>query len=339
MADTPEEIFGQKLVCRDMPTLSTPTKVSDEESVLGGFTLAGLLYEGSDFKKWLQRLCMFLRAHGIDPRSHWQYTWNDQPFDCVDFLFAGFHGEVSNAILRVLISPHIARRVPDLRDTEGTQRPMQLLQKLSQPFRRLFDLPPELRNRIYEEYFDDYLLSEYTVHAEFKFTVYTDHGDEGVIKRNSTPVPAILQASKQLRHEVTPIFFSRCHFKLSVYDTGVDTTAKISRILQNWITKGAHQQDVKHLRLVDLDIEPEDPHGHWRPFRLCWSTDRDLTIEGPANLDDKSELLLRNHNETIKRQIQSLNLKGEAIILTITMTKDLWTPGTLEYINDDEDDD
>ncbi|KJX96231.1 hypothetical protein TI39_contig693g00002 [Zymoseptoria brevis] len=160
----------------------------------GDLTASGLLYEGSDFHSWAESTCALLRVRELMPAGftfdalmalNWSLVRTKLPKQ----------GEATKVILG-RISPNVLQRTAvSLR--LNTRELFRALQEASKPF-RLMDLPPELRNRVYQAALDD-----------------ASPDQEVCItgSQRSKTLP-LLQVSRGIRAETRPLYFGTMTFKV-----------------------------------------------------------------------------------------------------------------------------
>lgn len=183
----------------------------------GDLTSSGALYE-ANYADWVPRVDSILRVAGLG--IFWSGGWGyDDPSAGYKKDRAGncywtrltlehwSHEPLEKAIEVILshVSPSLRRRVVEFRGQDFEEEdPFETLQRIAQPFERLWDLPPEVRLMIYE-------------HALEPPTKPFEIGYDSRIHTSYQPVdhpawPAVLQVCRQMRHEILPAFYSKNEF-------------------------------------------------------------------------------------------------------------------------------
>ncbi|KAK4629715.1 hypothetical protein CLAFUW4_07674 [Fulvia fulva] len=254
----------------------------------GATTMLGLLYEGSDFEAWKERLRGLLQQQDLD-LDH--LTQNPHNYDAASRRNIIIRATVSESVLTRLRTPAIWS-VP-------TGPLLKILKRRAQPFRFL-DLPAELRNHIYE------LALPHSSVA---------HGSQ---RHAKSGLPALLHTSSKIRRETLSIYFEQAVFRFVIPRSpeegpGIELTVQH---IKTW-AKVVVREHVTHLRHVELlqDVRvADDLH-----ISAHLDTNRGLgyCYGGPAYLDDA---IMQHTSETRNRK----EVKGEDIIAMLTTNLELW---------------
>lgn len=203
-------------------------------------------------------------------------------------------------LIQQRITPALLGRVPSTEQVSVGQL-YAYLENLCKPF-RLFDLPAELRNSIYE----DVVVSK----NETVLLAYPGWGD-----RCLRIVPALAQATQQLREEVLPVYFSVNAFC---------TTASLSVgprdmqvVLNHW--KGrVLRNNAKSIRAFSIASRCKKEPGNLVYLHFTFDEPLGLQIEcSNAILMPQSKLMLEELIKKVQSEHKGQDLKGESIILAV----------------------
>ena len=293
---------------------------------IGDLTTSGILYEGS-FAEWKSCIDAVLRLSRND------VFVNCEPYGTFN-IFSTAEEAAANSkqvasLIQGYVSPESLERVPDSERSNGFYL-MRCLKKHARPFRFL-DLPPELRNRVYELV----LPPTDTVHESRRRYYEVFWGISGAPNKTLLfpdavdRYPPLTQTSRQLRAETLPSFYANAEMRLDFYpldgETGDD---RVSEQVQRWAsdTVGCY---AKHLRQVTIRLHhdcryvPDEVSFRSSPgHELAWNVLCGLHAEGRELLD--------KHTQNIEGERQKRGFSGgEAIIRAIVQQPEIWQKGRL----------
>lgn len=154
---------------------------------------SGLLYEGN-FSQWKDRMSAIFVTKGQPQHAYPSIYKFVAPFTRATFYWRSTYSNI--LAMRNQISPRLLQRLPlDLKISIGAFYAQ--LERFTTMF-RLMDLPAELRVRIYEEVLEDEAIEPFF--------------SEPWKMKCSRRMPALAQASQQLRNEILPIYFATTEF-------------------------------------------------------------------------------------------------------------------------------
>lgn len=206
---------------------------------------------GANYDEWKKRMMATLRLHGlagsvlVNARAPISSATDDNA------------KKLAATFICLNVSPAILERVPVSEFTN----PKLLLSRLETmtSYFRFFDLPPELRNRIYG----------FALSGCDRYVLKLSPGSTAP----RTGYPAITKASRQIRAEILPLFYSATHFKLFFKDRPEPFTPEMTAA-KLWLTKVV-RKDVKHLKSVSMSMpvrvkrnnnnHNHNIHGNWNP--------------------------------------------------------------------------
>lgn len=198
---------------------------------------------------------------------------------------------------------------------------------------RFLDMPPELRNRVYEHSFAGRAI---VFLAFSKSRTYTQAD-------RAPRFPAVTAVSRQVRKESLSLCYSYHRFMLNLaidkdtMDLQQKKAVNLGAHARSW-ARCLSAPDIKHIRsltvslivrgrrdkVVYLDLKLDPLHG--LHYGLYWETtdakDERLTIASAAVLAD----YIGEVEETRKM----LDLKGEALVMAMTGKDGIWKYGTLK---------
>ena len=274
-------------------------------------TLSGLLHEGN-FREWKERMAATLRVMKLHP----DLLTKNISSTSSDLFKEDAEQEIH--LITFQIEPTVFDRIykEDFKDPKYL---MAVLEGLCSPF-RLLGLPAELRNRVYERVIRDHLASTVRI---------TD--------KTMDPLPAIIQASRQLRQESTPLFFARakftihCHRWSPLLDRG--RSSEIVPRLRAWIVL-MPPIGLNSLRSITMHIRIKDRirNAPMRELTLFFSREAGLSMAPPPKLTTDSKLALDEHVATVEENRKALSMQGESIVLALISNPRLWEYGTLESL-------
>ncbi|KAK5138138.1 hypothetical protein LTR08_004833 [Meristemomyces frigidus] len=251
------------------------------------------LYEGN-YNEWRPCIDKLLRSHEL---QHMLTEW--QSAGAADLIAQ----HVQPAFLHRAI-PYAARC--------DARRLLRLLQQHATPF-RFFDLPPELRNRVY-----DLLLPE------------------GTPTEISSRRPVITQASQQLRAETLPIYFAASRFVVDVNHKA--NVEQYTERVREW-AKLTGPTQLKALCSVTLRVrlvKPGGPRGikvvelARSDFVFKFAEDSGLSVTTPKGLDSGSKWTVEEHTRKIGEICKVVATEGGcAILLALSVDPELWMTGKL----------
>jgi hypothetical protein len=131
-------------------------------------------------------------------------------------------------------------------------------------FDRFCDLPPELRQKIFQQYFDS----------------FGQYVDSTGCHRFGRPVcagqPPITMTSKQTRQEALPLFYSRCEFDIVPWRSGGDNLAMLDEaIARTSLVQNTDPHDFACIRFLILKLR--------KPRMGCDDSHADVTV----NINDR----------------------------------------------------
>lgn len=286
---------------------------------LGYLTKSGLLYEDSDFTQWEANLRTRMCAEGLE-----DVVWSKFFGPCC----SDERRKLAIDLVRMQLCPELRKRVQHMPHVCPSSLRI-LLRQLSQPF-RLLDLPPELRNRIY-----DYTIPENS-------TI-----ELAPIRQSISGYQSITAASRQLRAEVLPTFYAQSTLQLNLLWKGSPGTRirdleEKERVFD--FSKGVKAcvkrlggEHLKHLRKAQVLLSIPKSATHRRRIETMTFTfhpSRGLQIQfsdkpSAVVLSTESQQRLEDQVKKTEEIRSMLGLQGEAILLALTSDEGLWEEGVL----------
>lgn len=286
---------------------------------------SGTLLDNTNFVAWKARVDAALCALGLPSIDA------ERPQDASAEEWQALSGLAANIIHNV-VPPDLLKQVSAGHYRDHAKL-VQDLESLTLPF-RFMDLPPELRNRIY-----DYLIP---MHKTIKYMP---------LKGTATGFPPIVQVSRQIRAESLPIAYERCTFMLDFeapddaeYEEGiaaeqavhVPTSArKCARKLS-----GPLKRQIRSVRVrIRVQNETEGLQSDLLGFGFNFALDQGIESYYPATdehlQDDEcltgwSQILIIARAMKIEEERQLLHLQGEALIMALTRDDEIWKYGKLK---------
>lgn len=204
----------------------------------GSYTQGGILFEGSNFAQWKVSIDRSLASAGLT-FHHDQDTLTST---------ARFTGNVLPHILQHL-SPRVRGGVEKTKFTTKQQLYIEL-EKLSKPF-PIMDLPGELRNMIYTCTFETDKVQN--------IIPYTSRDG---MRKYTTYLPALLQASRQVRCEASSIYFYVSNFTIALnHDYYHSPSIKPLRTMMARWRQDIAKCNTQHVRSMRLCVEVRDARG------------------------------------------------------------------------------
>ena len=212
--------------------------------------------------------------------------------------------KLAATLITMLVNPEIIPRVP-VHERSSATLLMQRLETMSTHV-RFFDLPAELRNRIYKFTLAD---GKGTIHVRMKTAEY----------------PVITKISHQMRSEALPIFYSSSTFELQ-YD---NTTPSVAATAHRWVTNVVRDH-VIYLRSVSVKFSLRQGvlrrHLTQQEIRFTLNTVKGLSVRRPDKLATSSRLSLLHHVKTAESMAEWMGCKndGRALLLALVPDSDIW---------------
>jgi len=260
-----------------------------DTSAVGVIVPRGKLYEGN-YARW--RPCMdhiLQQCRLLDTSTAWQSA------------------RAADIIAAQVQSSFLKRSIPDI-DRRSSTRLLQRLEEHARPF-RFFDLPPELRNRVYDLHFS-----------------------EDALRPITEKIPQITRATKQLRGEALPVFYSCTRFSIR-FDKEERSLMKHIADVKTWAKRidPAYLPKLRSLTL-QLDVRASSlsqgpaPETMVRDFKLIFSLEKALRIRIPRDLSRLSEVQLIEYINEVEEERQVLGITGgNALILAVSRGVSLWS--------------
>jgi hypothetical protein len=275
----------------------------------GGTTTKIELLRSGNFPTWRAQVDVLLHQHGLKEAANSSVSrWS-----VAELLTKGMSEcRMASVLIRGLVSPALLKYL-SLKDVDDPASLLRELERISGPF-RFMDLPPELRERIYRA----------VVPADTTILV-KPHA------KKSQPFPAITRVSQLIRKEVLPIFYASVTFKFDFTGSRTPDRSVVSGI-DRWVAQmGANS--MKDLSTVTLSMT--FPNARWvtqhviREIEFSFSRRHGLQVKSGLSYG-VSDDLLRRHVQVVESSRNTLGLRGESIILALTIHPRLWSPATLE---------
>lgn len=270
-----------------------------------------IIFYGGDFIDWKQRLTALLRSHQLD------HCLQASLKEAQENLSCQARDAAALSMMKTFVDPTVLQHMP-LQQHGGACALLRALQDCSKPFPFL-DLPPEVRNRIYE----------YLLPAGKEITVYGKSIDRRA-KQPSSPRSSwvIVGVCRLIRKEGIGLFYSRYHFILRG-PVGIPDGGSVALIANRWAGMMPSDQ-IRNLTKVTLQLLLK-----WRSIRtttnitFMLSQASELRIECKTSLTQESRKRLAAHTKKVETTRRLLNFQGEAIILALKMDGNLWSFGEL----------
>lgn len=220
------------------------------------------------------------------------------------------------SLIRLNTIPELFSRIPE----HARSDPNSLLRSLeTEVWRfRFFDLPAEIRNRIY-----GFIL------APSDCMILID-----VLGRKITPYPVIIQTSLQLRQEALPLFEKLVVFAL-VLGIPEHDVRNVRSIVLGWVEKASRLQ-LDRLRIVMVNklLPFVAPRQGRAPLSLTFTygVNKGLKVEVEGygrQLTRVSDSRLRRHLQDLTDTCKTLDLHDRALILLFSSSSRLWEDGGL----------
>lgn len=280
---------------RSYHTTATISAMASSTSAQQAITL----YEGN-FTAWESSLRALLATHRLD------HLLQDSPQ-----AFPQSGGEKAQtsaalSMIKALVRPELLQRIPR-KNRRDARTLVSKLKARAKPFRFL-DLPPEIRNIVYEIILPN--------GKEVQVSGRVTGGPTTV----SSPRPfwAITQASQLIREESNLLLYSRCHIRLSL-STSRPTTEVCGQTAHLWASKMTAEQ---RQSLRKVTIQALDPLGQFlnpKSVTLTFCPMNGLEAKLNGHSSDKVHRSLNDLVEKIESIRKMISLQGEAIILALAM--------------------
>ncbi|CAK4033246.1 Hypothetical predicted protein [Lecanosticta acicola] len=297
---------------------------------LGDLTKSGLLYE-ANYNEWITRMDVILRTHELlryvcaehdgsseerDDSGREGCSWNVK--ERCDYLADAKHYEKALGLINSQLSPTFQRRMLHFRDQlSQTDCPFSELRMIAQPFKRLWDLPLEFRNNVYE-----YALEL----QERPITITTGLKQDALYHWDDykSAWPATAQVCQQMRAEVLPIFYARNSFLIRAKPL-VLVGRPVERLHMEETFQPRLEQIVgdntKHLRHVVLT--DKNAHGETIRFEFRFSSSEGFewssSKESTADVNRKLGFTMREAKIIAKL----MRVEGESIVMAMFAAKNL----------------
>lgn len=140
----------------------------------------------------------------------------------------------------------------------------------------------------------------------------------------------IIGVCRLIRKESVGMFYSRCHFILRG-PVGAPRESSVPDVGNAW-GKVVQSDQIRNLRKVTLQVLLK-----WRSMRatacmtFTLSPTSELRVECGTELTRESQKRLAAHVKKVESTRKLLSLRGEAIILALTMEGKLWSFGELNH--------
>lgn len=279
----------------------------------------GLLDE-TNFDEWLQRMRRILSVNFPGSRledNTYVCTISGEPAAEMSFEFA--------TILWWQVKHHIRARIP----RTSRECPSSLLKALhgaTRPFRFL-DLPPEFRTHVYSIILPSKVRLSVTFPRKSRLSAH---------RRKTPEERSLMSVNRQVRAETLPLYCRNAEVVLQwdknhwCATTGSNdtATAAVVKSIHRW----ASAQRSDSLRLLrNLSLKrPRSGEGRLgmdMELSLKIGVDGDklkLTAVRYPELSQSSRRILNRHAVAITGTAQSLNLKGEALVMFLTSRPGVW---------------
>lgn len=292
--------------------MALDSKVTSADGML---TTSGLLYEGT-FTQWLARVDAALILH----RLHRHISSKAEHVSAGDL---GPRRLQAERLIRSMVSPHLLHRLTDFDYTPAEL--FRILKMLAQPFRRLLDLPPELRETIFADVFSG--VGTVTIFPRPGGDDAMSSIDRGLI------APKLLQVSQHIRKEAAPIFYKTTRFSVMLDIDGCRPENNIDDCLRPWLELLV-KDNRRHIHHIELDLQW---YTGWDPDLKTFGfnhhgTQGGLKAELPSDLVDESRARIEEHLANITKADET---PGDQLISVLLDGQELWELGSLEYTSDD----
>lgn len=279
----------------------------------------GTLLDSTNFIPWKARVDNALCALGLStvdaqkPSNTWAEEWQALS----ELAARTIHDLVPASLLKQIVTGNYYDHAKLGKDLEG----------LTLRFRFL-DLPPELRNRVYE-----YVIPIETV---------VRHGPVQDVDKG---FPSITSVSRQIREESLPLAYHRCAFFLDFRpsaDIGPDEKFPSERVpsvpecARKWARglSGPHKKLIHYVRLIVPSQRKRDASRYsFRAVSFCLRSERlraSASRSHSYRLTGSSRQLMCAYSQKVEEERQLLHLQGEALIMALTRDDENWKYGTLK---------
>jgi hypothetical protein len=163
-------------------------------------------------------------------------------------------------------------------------------------FDRFLDLPPELRQQIYDHYFDSFVDSPRPVFGQ----------------------PPITIISKQTRQEALLLFYHRYRFALKT-DADVDDGRRLNRNAVDFL-RNTSAENIARIRFLTLECDAEFnfPYWYFIAFEININNDPCSVKISTFNYDDHSDRFFGKSKTTVINEVNKLlMLEPHAMIRSI----------------------
>ncbi|KAF2164508.1 hypothetical protein M409DRAFT_25385 [Zasmidium cellare ATCC 36951] len=267
---------------------------------------------GGDFKSWSTEMSSILQAKQLS-----RISWFNPKYGLMGKL--GWQ-ESLHASLAIFseVEPYLLGRVP-VEDRFDAPRLLAHLQKLCWPF-RLLSLPAELRNRIYDLYFQSKSFGN-KCRGVLVVSCYLD---------GRYRLPPLTYVSRQIRAESLSLLVGTTSFKSLLppcYDW--EGAQHANRLVRAWVVDAAGAY-FRYLRTVYFHI-----YSFWDCI-LTFSDRHGLTIDFTDTRNEQvaeHQQKLVSYIKGLEEDRKALNLKGESIVLAMIKEPNVW------IFEEDEDED
>lgn len=265
---------------------------------------SGLLYEGSDYELWLERIKILLK-HKLDLEIEDIDNIGDY-----DITFEEHQGIVD--LVPAYVSKSVLQRVPEYAKSDS-KRLLQSLKGRAKPF-RFMELPDPIKIDICRILLPD--------HVTF---------DPNPLVM-SPKLPPILHTSQRLRRTLLPVFYKETTFGVHFYLPGYQwdkqrrgIAAKAAQIFRTWAYQMVPQPNIRWLRKVELAgglrvtfelSEKKGATGAASQSKITYTTNTQLTAE--------SQQLLKEHVAATEKYRKACGMEGEGLVLLLTTNPELW---------------
>lgn len=293
---------------------------------VSNFIVSGVLYAGSDFNEWANRMSAILRIEGLA-----KFTYEEAKASGFSFRARG-RGPATDkkaALLILTSSAFVSAALLSRVIPWAKQEPNFLWEQLelqTKPFRFL-DLPPELRNSIY-----GYSLGVGISH-NIKSRNISPTVRNQVIKP-ATVVHPLCRVSQQLRRETLPLYWAMAEATYTLPWQAKKQGKKYAFNDDIIAWKNAHGAQIKFLTRFTLDLPYHD--GDWpRKMRFSFDHNKGLTYtyetKGRSVLAPESEAKVQQLVASIEQDRKVTEQRGECILLALLSDSKLWRRGELRF--------